>query len=327
MNARRWAPVAGLVAALVVVVSLAGRPAGPGESPAAAVPSASPSLTTAPTSARSPTAAAPAGPSARPVPAFAHVFVVIMENKEGDSVVGSPSAPYINSLAERYGLATDYLAVAHPSQPNYFALWSGSTHGVTDNGVHDFATGQTLADQIEAAGRSWHVAAQNVPLGCHTGTTASGGVEGPGTYVRRHEPAISWRSVSEDPSRCANITDFSHFDPAAGDFWLIVPNLCNDMHDCPVSTGDAFLEGFLPRILDSAAFTDGVVFLTFDEGTSDAGGGGRVATLVISPLARSGFRSPLRHDHYSLLRTIEVAWDMPCLANACDANDLREFFR
>jgi hypothetical protein len=328
----------GALLALAVLLVLAGLPGSPASSQVArstgtaspmsrptgpALPSTSPMLPTlAPTAAAS--LSTPAPP---PIPAFEHVFLLVLENKEAGSIIGNAKAPYINSLADRYGLAANYLAVAHPSQPNYFALWSGSTRGAYDDAVHDFRTGRTLADQLEAHGRSWHVAAQNVPLGCYTGATASGGADGQGTYARKHEPAISWTGVSGDPGRCARITDFSHFDPTVGDFWLIVPNLCNDMHDCSISTGDAFLEGFLPTILDSPAFGRGVVFLTFDEGTSDLGGGGKVATIVISPLARRGYVSDIRHSHYSLLRTIERAWGLGCLANACQANDLRELFR
>ena len=108
---------------------------------------------------------------------------------------------------------------------------------------------------------------------------------------------------------------------------FVVPNLCSDMHDCSVSTGDTFLQNFMPTILNSAAFADSVVFLTWDEGTSSTGGGGVVATLVISPLGKPQFVSATSHTHYSLLHTIQNAWGLPCLGNTCTANDLREFFR
>jgi hypothetical protein len=260
-------------------------------------------------------------------PTIGHIYEIVLENHELSSIVGRSSAPYLNSLAAEFGLAANYTAVSHPSLPNYLALWSGSTQGVTNDAVHDFTTGQTLGDQILSSGRSWHVAAENVPTGCFTGATASGGEDGAGTYARKHEPAISWTSVSSSPDACGRITDFSHFDPTVGNFWFIAPNLCHDMHDCSVASGDAWLKGFLPRILDSAAFkADGLVLLTFDEGSSGAGGGGTVATIVISPKARPGFRSSTAHDHYSLLRTIETLWGMPCLEQSCSADTLREFF-
>ncbi len=245
-----------------------------------------------------------------------------MENHGLSGILGNGAAPYLNSLIARYGLATDYRAVAHPSEPNYLALFSGSTQGVSDDGVHNIAAG-TIADQLDAAGRTWRVFAQNVPPDCFRGYSAGGGPDGPGTYARKHEPAISFTGVSGNAARCANITDFAHFDPASADYELIIPNMCNDMHDCGVAQGDRFLTGFVPRILDSAAWTQGgVLFITWDEGS----GSEPVATLVIAPGVPAGFRSSVPHDHYSLLRTIEDAWGLPCLANACRANAMAEFF-
>ena len=323
-----WPPL--VVAILLLVIAMpavsatvpdsTGAHAGGGQ----AARTRKPKPTPTPTPIATPTPTPTATPAA--LPNFGHVFVIVMENEEYSSIIGNGSAPYINGLANAYGLATNYNAVGKPSQPNYFALWSGSTQGVTDNLNHDFTSGTTLADQIETAGRSWHVAAQNVPLGCYTGATASGGEDGTGNYARKHEPAISWTSVSGNASRCARITDFSHFDPTLGNFWFIVPNMCNSMHDCSIATGDAFLSAFMPSILNSPAMADGVIFLTWDEGSTTIGGGGKVVTIVISPLGRTAFTSATAHTHYSLLHTIETAWGMPCLASACTANDLREFF-
>jgi hypothetical protein len=259
------------------------------------------------------------------LPDFQHIYLIVMENREYGSIIGDPDAPYLNSLAAQYGLATNYNAITHPSQPNYLALFSGSTQGVTDDAVHTLSA-TNLADQLDAHGRSWSVFAENVPLGCYTGATASGGPDGSGNYARKHEPAISFEDIYSDPARCGRISDFSHFDPAAADFELIVPNLCHDMHDCSVATGDAFLRGFVPSITNSAEFADSVLFITWDEGITGTGGGGHAATLVISPLVPPGTRSDIPHTHYSLLRTIENAWGLGCLANSCDANDLGEFF-
>ncbi len=264
------------------------------------------------------------------LPAFNHIYLVIMENEESTGIVGNPRAPYINRLIARYGLATRYTAVAHPSEPNYLALFSGSTHGVTDDGTYNLS-GRNLADQLEAHGRDWRVYEQNLPNptsspACFTAGSHSGGPDGSGTYARKHNPAISFTDISGDPARCAKIQSFSQLDPAAADFELIVPNLCNDMHDCSVSHGDTFLKRFLPKILDSPAMAGSVLFLTWDEGSTGAGGGGRVATVVIGPGVPAGFTSSTSYDHYSLLRTIENAWGLGCLASTCEANDLRAFW-
>lgn len=321
-----------LVASTLVLASggANGQPARASHKPK---PTPSPTVrstaTPLPTASPAPTPSAAPTQTPPPLPSFSHVFVILMENEESTSIIGNSAAPYINGLATQYGYTTNYTAVSHPSEPNYLALWSGSTQGVTDDGVYNFSGGTTIADQLEAAGMSWHVAAQNVPVtSCYTGATAANGPDGTGTYARKHEPAISWTSVSGNAARCARITDFSHFDPALGQLWFIAPNLCNDMHDCSIATGDTFLKGWLPTILNSSAFTNGgAVFLTWDEGSTSTGGGGKVATVVISPLAKNGFSSATSHTHYSLLRTIETAWGLGCIANTCAANDLREFFK
>jgi hypothetical protein len=265
--------------------------------------------------------------ASRAIGSLSHIYVIVMENHEYGSIVGSSSAPYINSLIRRYGLATNYHATAHPSQPNYLALFSGSTQGVTDNNIHPLA-GRNLGDQLAAKGKTWRVFAQNVPLGCYNGATASGGPDGTGTYARKHEPAISFTNIRTSPARCARISNFAHFSPAAANFELIVPNMCNSMHDCSVAAGDAWLRRFVPRILTYlSSHPAGVLILTWDEGSTSLGGGGKVATLVIGPRARAGYRSAIAHNHYSLLRTVQNAWGLGCLNHTCQANDLHEFFR
>ena len=248
-----------------------------------------------------------------------------MENHSFSDIVKNASAPYWNSLSDRYGLATNYTGVAHPSEPNYIALFSGSTQGVTDDGVHDFAS-RNLADQLEAAGRTWRVVAENVPPDCFTGAAASGGPDGTGTYVRKHEPAIMFQGIAGAPARCANIIGLRQFSLTAANFQLVVPNLCHDTHDCPVADGDSFLKEFVDPITASPAFARTLLVITYDEGTDDQGGGGSVATVLVGPMVRSAVRSGIAHDHYSLLRTIENVWSLGCLGLSCSANDLGEFF-
>lgn len=269
---------------------------------------------------------APPG-SVQPVPALARVYVIVLENKAYDQIVGGADAPYINALIARYGLAEAYQAVAHPSQPNYLALVSGSTQGVHDNDRHD-VTAPTLFDQLEQAGRSWRVYAENVPPDCYRNATAEGGRDGAGIYARKHEPAISFTDISGSRARCANIQDLSSFDPAAADLELIIPNLCHATHDCPVAAADDWLRSFVPRILESAAYrAGGALFITFDEGSETARDSNHVATIVAGPDVIAGTRSGVPHNHYSLLRTVQDAWGLGCLAESCSANTLGEFFR
>jgi len=261
-------------------------------------------------------------------PWFEHAYLIVLENHGSASIVGNPQAPYLNGLIASYGLATDYTAVAHPSQPDYLALVSGSTWDVQDDASHDLS-GQTLFDQIEQHGRTWHVYEQDYPGGCFTGAQASGPVDLvglPGAYVRKHDPAISFTSISGSRARCANITSLASFDAGAADFEMIVPNLANDMHDRSIRQGDEFLAAFVPRILSSAAFAHGALFITWDEGTGSANGGGRVPMIVVRPGMTPGFRSYATHTHRAFPRTVEDAWGLGCLPQTCHVTDLGQFF-
>jgi phosphatidylinositol-3-phosphatase len=284
--------------------------AAPGSPTAAASPHASPATS--------------ASPTRTVIPAFDHVYMIVMENEEDTSVVGSNSAPYINSLVARYGLAGNYFAQAHPSQPNYIALTSGGLQGTSTNDNYDLNV-PNLFDQVEAAGRTWRVYAQSNPGNCFTGASALPVADGPGLpgdYARKHNPAISYTSISRNPARCANITGLAGFDPSAADFELIVPNQINDMHSSSVKVGDDFLRAFVPLIIDSPAFANSALFLVWEEGSTDLGGGGGVAMIAATPGMPPGSRDTGYRTHYSTLRTIELAWGLPFLGEAESAEAL-----
>lgn len=270
------------------------------------------------------TARPTAGPSSRPSAAISHVVVVWMENREATAITAS-TMPYLYGLSETYGRADQFYAVTHPSLPNYLAFWSGSTQGVTDDGIHDLATA-SLSSQLAAAGRSWRTYAQDYPAGgCNTGGAYPGGVDGPGaagTYARKHNPAMSFTFVSGS-SQCANIQPLASFDPSVN-VAFVAPNLCNDMHDCSPAQGDAFLRAFLPRVFASTEWAHTLLVVSFDEGTTNVNGGGRVFTMVARQ-GLSGVISTTMHDHYGLLRTIENIFGLPCLSASCGATPLAEF--
>ena len=266
-------------------------------------------------------------PTASPaIPAFPNVWIVVLENQDYERVAGADDLPYVAGLIDRYGLAEQSFGVARPSQPNYFALFSGSTHGVTDNDRHDLDA-PTIADQIEASGRTWGEYAENRPPDCFSGRSAKDGRDGPGVYQRKHAPAISFDSIRTDPARCARLQDLTAFQPGDVDYALIVPNQCHSAHDCSMRIADDWLAGFLPTILDSPAFeAGGLLIVTFDEDAGNDPSGGHIATIVASRDVPAGFRSTERHDHYSLLRTIQDAWGLECLAESCAAGTMDEFF-
>jgi hypothetical protein len=268
-------------------------------------------------------AAAPTNGVAR-VPALKRIVVVVFENKRYEEVIDQPSAPTFNALARRYALLTRYFAVAHPSLPNYLALVSGSTQieGPCGECVFD---ARNLADTIEASGRTWKTYADGLPGRGFTGD-ASGG------YVRRHNPLLHFASVRSRPDRLRRIVPFDQLalDLARGrlpDLSIVVPDLCNSMHDCSVAHGDAWLGRLLKPLLASRQVAGGGVFVTFDEGAGTQMGGGRVAMVVAGPGVRPGSRSQRTYTHYSLLRTIEDAWRLPYLGRSAQAAPITGIWR
>jgi len=259
--------------------------------------------------------------------------VIVMENEESTSIIGNASAPYINGLAHSYGLATQSYAISHPSLPNYLAVTAGSTFGINSDCTTCWVNATNLADQIEASGRTWKSYQEGMPSACFVGDAYP--------YMQKHNPWIYYNDIRTNVARCsAHVVPYTQLstDLANGsvpNYVWITPNMCNDMHDCSIATGDAWLSQKVPAILNSAAYrNNGVLFITWDEGSTNAGcctnaAGGRIATLVISPLARTGFQSTVQETHYSLLRTIEDSWGLSRLGGAgcaCTAQ-MREYFR
>jgi phosphatidylinositol-3-phosphatase len=256
------------------------------------------------------TTPAKAPPSVR-LPRFTHVVLVVFENHEVSAIRGDPAAPTFNALARRYATLTDYDAVAHPSLPNYLALVSGSTQGITSDCTDCIVPARNLADTLAAAGKSWKTYAEDLPYRGFTGASA-------GRYAKKHDPFLYFRDVVDSRARRDKVVPFTQLarDLARRrlpDFSLVIPNLCDDMHDCSIATGDAWLRAHVAPLLRSPELRGGVVFVVFDEGTSDTGGGGHVDALALGPTVRRGSKFAKPTNHYGLLRTIEDAWGLPRL--------------
>ncbi|MCU1363472.1 MAG: acid phosphatase [Acidimicrobiaceae bacterium] len=241
---------------------------------------------------------------------YSHVVWIMLENV-GYSVIGSSDAAYFNQLADRCGLATHDDAVSHPSLPNYIALTSGSTQGITDDGEpseHPLST-TSLFSQL---GANWRTLAQSMPTKCDRVTS--------GDYAARHNPAVYYTSIS---ARCKQ-NDVPLVLPLdlRAKFTMIVPNVCDDMHSCPVNVGDAWLRSMVPMILDSAQYQSKslVLIITFDE--NDSAASNQVPTVVVAPTVRIGTRDGARLTHYSLLRTTEDILHLPPLRAARTANSM-----
>lgn len=262
---------------------------------------------------------------AAPIPHFGHVVVVVLENKEKPQVVGSSSAPVFNRLGRQYAQLTDYHGVGHPSLPNYLALVSGSTFGITTDCTTCTVGGKSLADTFAHAHITWKTYAESLPAAGYTG-------DGPKPYAKKHDPFVYFRNVLARPAwldRVVPFTQFAHDLRAKRlpQFSLVVPNLCNDTHDCALRSGDRWLGENIAPLLHSPEFAGSVVFVVFDEGESYEGGGGSIAGLALGPavLPHTSYRGAL--DHYGVLRTIEDAWSLPLLGNSRTAHPITGIWR
>ena len=260
------------------------------------------------------------GPPAR----YRHVIWIWFENHAYGAVAGSGDAPYTNRLAAACGLATNYHNVTHPSLPNYIAATSGGTQGIADDCDPADCSRDvpSVFGQVQAAGMTWAAYDESMPAPCDL--SGGSGPDPSGDYAPKHNPAVYYLRLR---SACRG-RDLPLGTPSRGPlagalrsgrlaaFTFVTPNLCNDTHDCPVATGDAWLAQWMPAILSSTAYRAGrtAVFITWDEGeggTSDACAtnttdpGCHVATIVASPSTPRGTRSALLFNHYSLLKTTE----------------------
>jgi hypothetical protein len=244
-----------------------------------------------------------------------NVVIVIMENRDYDLVIGSPQAPYINkTLVPEAALMTNSHAIGHPSQPNYLALFSGSTQGVTDDSCpHTFSTENVGAEML-AANETFDGYSESMPQDGYTGCYS-------GEYARKHNPWVNFTNV---PS-ASNLV-YTSFPTRPPMLSIIVPNLCNDMHDCSTRTGDDWLKKNLPPILKYNASHNGLLILTWDEAAPDNNGKNQIPTLLIGPTVTPG--SYNQHiDHYSVLRTVETIVKVKCTANACKAAELKKMWK
>jgi acid phosphatase len=259
------------------------------------------------------------------LPVFSHVVTIIFENHEYNSIIGSPSAPYFNSLARAHGLGTAYDGIMHPSLPNYMALTGGNTVFTTDC-AGCTTSAPSIVDQVEQSGRTWRAYLESMASPCLAADS--------GLYAQKHNPFVHYSGLLHNRSRCEShvvprtplLTDLQNGDLAH--YTWITPNMCNDMHDCSIATGDAWLAKYVPAILASPAWDkNSVLFIVFDEGTSATGGGGRIPFIVVSGRTPAGTTVSAPYNHYNLLATIEQSWGLPRLGRAAGAAVMKEFFR
>ncbi|MGB3332527.1 MAG: alkaline phosphatase family protein [Mycobacterium sp.] len=293
-----------------------------------------------------------------------HVFVIYMENKGTDDIVGSPNAPYLNSLINTYGYADNYYALGHPSDPNYFRILGGSDFGIDYNSAPNSINAPSLMQEMDQAGITWAGYAQSMPS---AGAIVSSGDysadELPFTqfsyvygntpdYLQEHLlpltqlatnladpstfPGFTWIAANEDNNMEGPVDTFS------GILQFIATQLTD--HQYNVAAGDQFVQQEVSTIEGSNTWTNpnerDVIIITEDEDNNNLslgfGNEGNHVPMIVIPSAgavasgmQSGnFTTDAYYNEYSLMATIEDALGLaPLTDNDMYAQAMNAFWK
>jgi acid phosphatase len=258
---------------------------------------------------------------AQKIPRPDHVVIVVEENRAYSHIIGNMAAQYINGLANRGALFTQSYGVTHPSQPNYLALFAGSTMGVADNSCPFSFKTENLASLLVRAGFSFATYSEAMPSIGFTGCMQ-------GNYQRKHNPMVNWQGhnvAAESNLRFADFpADYSKLPTVS----LVVPDQSNDMHDGrepdTIIRGDQWLRKNLDAYVQWAEKNNSLLILTFDE--DDGGENNRIATVFVGPMVRQGSYAQ-RIDHYSILRTLTDMFGLPAPGRAAEAQPVTDVWK
>lgn len=244
------------------------------------------------------------------LPRPAHIVVVIEENRGYFQIMDKQNSnSYIHALAKRGVLFTQSYGVTHPSQPNYLALFSGSTQGVTSNACpHSFNT-ENLASSLLDKGLSFASYAESLPA-------AGDVICWSGAYQRKHNPVANWQGTRLPAELNQRFTEFPKDFSRLPTVSFVIPDQNNDMHDGNFETADDWLKRHIEPYVDWAMKHNSLLILTWDE--DDGREDNHVVTILVGPMVKAG-NSDQRINHYSVLRTLLDFYDLPALGASSEA--------
>jgi hypothetical protein len=229
---------------------------------------------------------------------------------ENQSPADVRSLPYMQSLARQGAFLERYRAVAHPSLPNYLALTSGSTWGVSDDAYHALPDRPNLGQELTAARIKWRAYMESMSAGC---------LDSPSPYAVKHNPFAYYGGRC--PDEVVPLTSFNHdlHEADSPRFIWITPNLCHDDHDCPPTVGDRWLQGILPTLVAAPGYArHGLIAIVWDEGSGRADD---ATAVILSPDLRT-HEATTSYDHYSVLAAVEDRLHISRLGRAASADAL-----
>jgi phosphatidylinositol-3-phosphatase len=259
----------------------------------------------------------------RIIPRPDHVVIVIEENKSYKLVIGNPAAKYINALAKKGALFTNSFAIGHPSQPNYLALFSGSTQGVTSDNCSFPVAGENLASALILAGFSFAIYSESMPSIGYTGCFTENHY-----YVRKHNPVVNWQNQNLSPEVNMPFDRFPSAYEKLPTVAIVIPNIIDDMHDGATVTnqiiqGDHWLEQNLDAYATWAKTHNSLLILTWDE--DDYSSINRIPTIFVGPMVKQG-KYNIRIDHYNILRTVEDMYGVMPVGKSRNADYIKNIW-
>ncbi len=249
-----------------------------------------------------------------------HIVIVMEENHSSAEIVGSADAPYINSLATQGAVFTNSHAITHPSEPNYLALFSGSTQGLTSDACPVTYTGANLANELITAGDSFGGYSEDLPAVGSTTCYAPNIFNV--LYARKHNPWVAfpdlpasvnmpWTSFPSDYSTLPTVS-------------IVVPNQVHDMHSASVQQGDSWLQNNIDGYAQWAKTHNSLLIVTWDEDDSSASN--QIATIFVGPMVKPGTYSE-SINHYTVLRTLEDLYKLPYANNSANATPISDVWQ
>jgi Phosphoesterase family len=244
-----------------------------------------------------------------------HVVIVIEENHAYSEIVGSSSAPYINSLANQGAVFTQSFAVTHPSEPNYLALFSGSTQLVIDDSCPHTFSGANLASGLIGAGLTFGGYSEGLPAVGSTVCTS-------GAYARKHNPWVNFTNVPSSAN--LPLTSFSMAFATLPTISIVIPNLNDDMHDGTIAQGDSWLQSHLDPYFQWAKTHNSMLIVTWDE--DDSSGLNQIPTIFVGSMVKTGHFSETI-NHYNVLRTLQDLYSLPVTGSSGQAAPIADVWK
>jgi hypothetical protein len=253
--------------------------------------------------------------AANGVPRPDHVVIVIEENHDYAQIHGNACCAYINAQAAAGALMTNSHGIGHPSQPNYLHFFAGTNFGVTDSTCPLSFSAPNLGSELIAAGFTFGSYSEDLPATGSTVCTIA-------AYARKHNPWVNFTNIppATNMTLASFPTDFNQL-PALS---IVIPNLCNDMHDCAPATGDAWMQSHLNAYVQWAKTHNSLFIIHFDE-DSNAGGSNQVVTIFEGPMVVPGQYNE-NINHYNILRTLEDMYNLPYAGGSASVSTITDIW-